>query len=29
VELLLQNGYYAKLFHLQFKNRNGVASNAK
>lgn len=28
-ELLLQNGYYSKLFHLQFKNRNGVLSNVK
>jgi len=27
-ELLLQDGYYSKLFHLQFKNRNGVLSNA-
>ena len=27
-ELLLQNGYYSKLFHLQFKNRNGVTANA-
>jgi len=27
-ELLLQNGYYSKLFHLQFKNRNGAISNA-
>ena len=27
-ELLLQDGYYARLFHLQFKRRNGVASNA-
>ncbi|RKX23890.1 MAG: ABC transporter ATP-binding protein [Candidatus Zixiibacteriota bacterium] len=26
-ELLLQNGYYSRLFHLQFRNRNGVASN--
>jgi ATP-binding cassette subfamily B protein len=26
-ELILNNGYYSKLFHLQFKNRNGVASN--
>jgi len=25
-ELILQNGYYSKLFHLQFKNRNGVVS---
>jgi len=27
-ELLLQDGYYSKLFHLQFKNRNGVLKNA-
>ncbi|UCG60533.1 MAG: ABC transporter ATP-binding protein, partial [Candidatus Zixiibacteriota bacterium] len=27
-ELLLQNGYYSKLFHLQFKNKNGVLANA-
>jgi ATP-binding cassette subfamily B multidrug efflux pump len=27
-ELILQNGYYSKLFHLQYKSRNGVASNA-
>jgi ABC-type multidrug transport system fused ATPase/permease subunit len=27
-ELLLQNGYYSKLFHLQFKSKNGVMSNA-
>jgi ATP-binding cassette, subfamily B, multidrug efflux pump len=26
-ELLLQNGYYSRLFHLQFKSRNGVASH--
>jgi ATP-binding cassette subfamily B multidrug efflux pump len=26
-ELILQNGYYSKLFHLQFKSRNGVISN--
>ncbi len=26
-ELLLQNGYYSKLFHLQFKNKNGVTTN--
>ncbi len=26
-ELILSNGYYSKLFHLQFKNKNGVASN--
>jgi len=26
-ELLLQNGYYAKLFHLQFKQKNGVPAN--
>lgn len=28
-DLLLQNGYYSKLFHLQFKNRNGVLNYAK
>ncbi len=27
-ELILQNGYYSRLFHLQFKNKNGVAANA-
>ncbi|MEA1980704.1 MAG: ABC transporter ATP-binding protein [candidate division Zixibacteria bacterium] len=27
-DLILKNGYYSRLFHLQFKNRNGVASNA-
>jgi ATP-binding cassette subfamily B protein len=27
-ELILQNGYYSKLFHLQFKNMNGVLANA-
>jgi ATP-binding cassette subfamily B protein len=26
-ELILQNGYYSKLFHLQYKARNGVAVN--
>jgi ATP-binding cassette subfamily B protein len=26
-ELLLENGYYSKLFHLQFKSKNGVISN--
>ncbi len=26
-ELLLQNGYYSKLFHLQFKNKNGALGN--
>lgn len=26
-DLILNNGFYSKLFHLQFKNRNGVASN--
>ncbi len=29
IELLLQNGYYSKLFHLQFKNRNGVVTHAE
>jgi len=28
-ELILKDGYYSKLFHLQFKNKNGVESNAK
>lgn len=27
-ELILQNGYYSRLFHLQFKPRNGVATYA-
>ncbi len=27
-DLILQNGYYSKLFHLQFKNKSGVASYA-
>jgi len=27
VELLLANGYYSKLFHLQYKNKNGVFSD--
>jgi len=27
-ELILANGYYSKLFHLQFKHRNGVTANA-
>ncbi|MDH3891057.1 MAG: ABC transporter ATP-binding protein/permease [candidate division Zixibacteria bacterium] len=27
-ELLLQDGYYSKLFHLQFKHRNGVLADA-
>ena len=26
-ELLLANGYYTRLFHLQFKNKNGVSAN--
>ena len=26
-ELLLQDGYYARLFYLQFKNKNGVLAN--
>ncbi len=26
-ELILKDGYYSKLFHLQFKSRNGVESN--
>ncbi len=28
IDLILQNGYYSKLFHLQFKNKNGVIANA-
>ncbi len=28
-DLILSNGYYSKLFHLQFKNRNGVVNNVK
>ncbi len=28
VDLILQEGYYSKLFHLQFKNRNGVIAHA-
>ncbi len=27
-ELILADGYYSKLFHLQFKNRSGAANNA-
>jgi len=27
-KLLLDNGYYSKLFHLQFKNRNGALAHA-
>ncbi len=27
-ELILQDGYYSRLFHLQFKHRNGAAANA-
>ncbi len=27
-ELILADGYYSKLFHLQFKHKNGVAPNA-
>ncbi|MDF1544003.1 MAG: ABC transporter ATP-binding protein [bacterium] len=27
-ELILQSGYYSRLFHLQFKHKNGVAANA-
>ena len=26
-ELILKDGYYSKLFHLQFKNKNGVVAN--
>ncbi|MDH4157237.1 MAG: ABC transporter ATP-binding protein/permease [candidate division Zixibacteria bacterium] len=28
-ELILQDGYYSKLFHLQFKNRNGAMANVR
>ena len=28
-DLILQNGYYTKLFHLQYKNANGVLTNVK
>lgn len=28
-ELLLKNGYYSKLFHLQFKSKNGVTNNVR
>ncbi len=28
-ELILQSGYYSKLFHLQFKNKNGVIADAR
>jgi len=28
-ELILQNGYYSKLFHLQFKYANGVTANVR
>jgi ATP-binding cassette subfamily B protein len=27
LELIQMDGYYARLFHLQFKNKNGVLSN--
>ncbi|MBU0985246.1 MAG: ABC transporter ATP-binding protein/permease [candidate division Zixibacteria bacterium] len=27
IDLILQDGYYAKLFHLQFKHANGVTKN--
>ncbi|MCB2230773.1 ABC transporter ATP-binding protein/permease [bacterium] len=27
-ELILQNGYYSRLFHLQFKSKNGVTTHA-
>lgn len=29
LELIQQDGYYSKLFHLQFKQKNGVTSYAK
>ena len=28
-ELILAGGYYSKLFHLQFKNKNGALTNVK
>ncbi len=28
-ELILAGGYYSKLFHLQFKNKNGALANVK
>ncbi len=28
-ELILQDGYYSKLFHLQFKNKNGAIANVR
>jgi ATP-binding cassette subfamily B multidrug efflux pump len=28
LDLILRNGYYSKLFHLQFKNKNGVLKDA-
>ncbi len=28
-DLILQDGYYSKLFHLQFKNTNGVTANVR
>ncbi len=29
VDLILKDGYYARLFHLQFKNRNGAVVNVE
>ncbi|MBD3401591.1 ATP-binding cassette domain-containing protein [candidate division GN15 bacterium] len=29
VDLLLQDGYYSRLFHLQFKNKNGATADAR
>lgn len=29
IDLLLKDGYYARLFHLQFKNKNGMVTNVK
>lgn len=29
LELIQKDGYYSKLFHLQFKNSNGVTANVK
>ena len=29
IDLILKDGYYARLFHLQFKNKNGMVSNVK
>ena len=29
IDLILKDGYYARLFHLQFKNKNGMVSDVK